>query len=63
MQTHEAIGLIHDGIAGVTLKSGNYSVTPNSGQGHIVLQCYADTRTSAFTISLGTSTLQYTVCP
>ena len=54
--------MFHDGVAGVTLKSGNYSVTPYSGQGHIVLQCYADTRTSAFTISLGSSTLQYTVC-
>ena len=48
--------------AGVTLKSGNYTVTPYSvGDAHIKLTCSSDTRTSAFTISLGSGTLLWTV--
>ena len=50
--------------AGVTLTPGNYTVTPQGGSGHIVLQCQvqgSDTRTSAFSINLGSSRLTWTV--
>ena len=50
--------------AGVTLTPGNYTVTPLGGSGHIVLLCQvqgSDTRTSAFSINLGSSNLTWTV--
>ena len=50
--------------AGVTLAPGDYTVTPQGGSGHIVLQCQLqgpDTRTSAFSINLGSSRLTWTV--
>ena len=50
--------------AGVTLTPGNYTVTPQGGSGHIVLQCQvqgSDTRTSTFSINLGSSRLTWTV--
>ena len=49
-------------LAGVKLAPGNYSVQPNSNQGHIYLTCSA-TRTAAFKIDLSNTVLTFTVRP